>query len=121
DGRVSPEPDRRAGAVAGRVADDVQALLRLTAVDEAHEVPLAVAVDLDLDQSGQGVHDGHADAVQAAGDLVALAAELPARVQHREDDLGRAQRVVLRVDVDRDATAVVDDLAPAVFQQGDVD
>ena len=54
------------------------------------------------------VHDRHADAVQAAGDLVALAAELAAGVEHREHDLGRRLVGVLGVRVDRDAAAVVD-------------
>ena len=54
--------------------------------------------------------------MQAAGDLVAAAAELAAGVQHGEHD--RDGRDALdRVDVDRDAAAVVDDLDAAVLQQ----
>src|SRR5690606_32471491 len=53
--------------------------------------------------------------------LVAVAAELPTGVQHGDDDLGGAEGVVLRVDVDGNATSVVDDLAPTVVEQGDVD
>ena len=41
-------------------------------------------LDLDLSAAGQRVDDGDADAVQAAGDLVAAAAELAAGVQHGE-------------------------------------
>ena len=71
-------------------------------------------------RSRQGVDDRHADAVEAAGDLVAVAAELAAAVQLGEGDLD-AGHLVLAVDVGRDAAAVVDDLAAAVGQQGDVD
>ena len=60
-----------------------------------------------------------ADAVQAAGYLVAAAAELPAGVEHGHDHLERA--LSGRVLVDRDAAAVVDDLAAPVLVQGDVD
>ena len=70
---------------------------------------VAVAADLDEQLLGQRVDDRHADAVQAAGDLVAAAvAELAAGVQHRQHDLdGRA--ALLLHDRDRDAAAVVDD------------
>ena len=46
--------------------------------------------------------------MQAAGDLVAGAAELAAGVQHGEHDLG-GRLVVLLHDADRDAAAVVGD------------
>ena len=61
--------------------------------------------------------------MQAAGDLVAAAAELAAGVQHGQHDLGRALALHAGVvgGVDRDAATVVDDLAPAVGQQGHVD
>ena len=94
---------------------------RLAAVDERLLVVAAVAVDLELEPARQRVHDRHADAVQAAGDLVALAAELAAGVQHREHDLGRRLVGVLGVRIDRDAAAVVDDAAAAVGEQRDVD
>ena len=55
---------------------------------------------------GKGVDDARAHAVQTAGDLIASAAELTARVQHGIDDLERgAPR--LRLNVDRDTTAVI--------------
>ena len=81
----------------------------------------AVAVDLELETARQRVHDRHADAVQAAGDLVALAAELAAGVQHREHDLGRRLALVVGVVVDRDAPAVVGDPAAAVGEQRHLD
>jgi hypothetical protein len=61
--------------------------------------------------------------VEAAGDLVAVAAELAPRVQHREDDLDGALTLVRprRVRIDRDAPPVVLDAAPTVGQERDVD
>ena len=67
----------------------------------------------------------HADthAVQTARDLVALAAELAAGVQHGEDDLGRTLALVRAggIRIDRDAAPVVVDADAAVGQQGDPD
>ena len=57
---------------------------------------VAVAVDVELEPLGERVDDRDADAVQAAGHLVAGAAELAAGVQHGEDDLGALPAVVLR-------------------------
>src|SRR4029453_14575238 len=74
----------------------------------------------DHQPTGQGVDHRHADAVEAAGHLVAVAAELAAAVQLGEGDLDAGQ-LVLRVDVGGDAPAVVDDPAPAVGQEDDVD
>ena len=50
-----------------------------------------------IEPLGQRVDDRDADAVQAAGDLVALAAELAAGVEHGEHDLGRGLALVLAV------------------------
>ena len=93
----------------------------LAAVDERLLVVAAVAVDLELEPARQRVHDRHADAVQAAGDLVALAAELAAGVEHREHDLGRRLVGVLGVRIDGNPATVVDDAATAVGEQRDVD
>ena len=57
---------------------------------------------------GQGVDDGRADAVQAAGDLIAAAAEFAARMQDRIDDLERGA-AGLGLNVHGDAAAVVGD------------
>ena len=68
---------------------------------------VAVALDLEVEPLGQRVHDRHADAVQAARDLVAAAvAELAAGVQDGQHDLGRGALLLL-VHVDGDAAAVV--------------
>src|SRR6185437_15432312 len=81
---------------------------------------VAVPVDLDLEQGRQGVHHGHADAVQAAGDRVRLAVELAARVQRGHDELNR-RAVLDRVLVHGDAAAVVAYPDAAVGQQRDLD
>ena len=57
---------------------------------------------------GQGVHDGNAHAVQAAGHLVALAAELAAGVEDGEHHLDGGD-LLFRVFVDGDAAPVVVD------------
>jgi hypothetical protein len=67
----------------------------------------------------EGVDDGHADAVQAAGDLVRAVVELAAGVQDREDDdrgvdglaadLHRAGRDAAAVVLDRDRVVGVDE------------
>ena len=114
---IGPEGDRGAG------------LLGLLALVERGEgdaaaVRLAphvtVAADLHLHADGQGVDDGGAHAVQAAGDRVAAAAELAAGVQHREHELdgGLALGGVHR---HGDAARMVDDLHAAVVQQRHLD
>jgi len=77
-------------------------------------------VHLDLEHPGQGVHHGHADAVQAAGHRVGLAVELAAGVQRGHDDLDR-RPVLHGVVVHRDAAAVVVDPDSAIGQQRHVD
>ena len=100
---VGQEGDDRP-AVVGR-AHDLDRALRHTAL-EALLVDLPVAVHLRKEPFGERVHDGGADAVEAAGDLVAGAAELPAGVELRED---RRQRGLVRAlhRVDRDPAAGV--------------
>ena len=58
--------------------------------------------------------------MQAAGELVGLVGEFAAGVQAREDQLDAAH-LLLRMDVDRHAAAVVRDLQRAVLVQRDVD
>ena len=72
------------------------------------EPSLSVPQDFDPHRLGERIYDAHTDAVEAAGDLVAAAAELPAGVEDGHDDLqGALSGGVL---VDRDAAAVVDHL-----------
>ena len=73
-------------------------------------------------QSGQRVHHRHADAVQAAGDLVGVGVELAAGVQLGHDDLGgRALELVVVLDAGRDAAAVVQHRDRVVGMDGDHD
>ena len=58
--------------------------------------------------------------MQAAGELVVLVRELAAGVQARQDQLDAAD-LLLRMDVDRHAAAVVRDLQRAVLVQHHVD
>ncbi len=96
---------RRARVVLLGLADLLHVARRLAA-RELLLVDLAAATDLCDEPLGQGVHDRHADAVQPAGDLVAVAAELAAGVQLRQHDRQRRQSL-LRHDVDGDARSVV--------------
>ncbi len=79
---------------------------------------VAVDVDVELEPLLKRVDDRDADAVQAAGDLVAGAAELAAGVQHGEHD-GRPPAGVLLHDADGDAAAVVDHGDGVVRVDGD--
>src|SRR5437763_271696 len=113
--RVRPEPHGRPGAL-GRLA--FGRLLHRAAARERSVPYVSVAVDFHVQLRGQRVHDRHADAVQASGDLVAAASELPAGVQHGHDDLERRPLVLVPGDRgDRDAGAVVaDGNAPVVVE-----
>jgi hypothetical protein len=90
------------------------------AVAEFHHVGLAVAPDRELELAGQRVDHRHPDAVQAAGDLVAVAVELAARVQHRHHDFGGGA-AFLRVHVRGNAAAVVDHADRVVGVDDDLD
>ena len=82
---------------------------------------VALAADLDDQRLAERVDHRDADAVQAAGDLVAAAvAELAAGVQDGEHDLDGRPALLLH-DPDRDAGAVVDDGDRVVGVDGDVD
>ena len=118
DLEVGHELDARAGAVG------LRALLQL-ALGRAALVGLGPLVALaphgQLELLRQRVDHRDADAVEAAGDLVAPAvAELAAGVQHREHDLGR-RALLLLVHLDGDAAAVVGDRDGVVGMDGDLD
>ena len=116
---VRPEVDRGA-ALATRRANLLDLALGLPArVDLL--VVLLVAEDVGRHLHAERVDDRGADAVQAAAHRVVLVAEFPARVQRGEDQL-EGRLLVLLVDVDRDAAAVVDDgRAPVVLVEVDLD
>ena len=103
DGGVGMEVDGRAGAA--RRPQLLQRTDRL-ALLEPHFPLRAVALHRRDELLRQRVDDARADAVQAAGGLVVAGLELPAGVEHGEDDLERAL-LRRRMLVDRDAAAVV--------------
>jgi hypothetical protein len=78
------------------------------AVAETDLVDLAVAPDHQLQPDRKRVDHGHADAVQAAGDLVGVLVELAAGMQLRHDHFGRRNALAL-VNVGRNAAAIVGD------------
>ena len=81
---------------------------------------MAVLVYFHFQPFGQGVDDREADAVQAAGNFIAAAAELAARVQLGEHQLDRGDPLLV-MDARRDAAAVVLDRAGPVLVDGDAD
>jgi hypothetical protein len=104
--------------------DDFDEAVDGVAAVELHEVLVAVAGDGEAQPLGEGVDAGDADAVQAAGDLVAVLVELAAGVEHAHDDLGGGALglvLVVHLDADRDAAAVVGDGDGVVGVDGDDD
>ena len=139
DLEVRPEAHARAGLGFLHLADRLEgravherlegrvggALLRVVefagfAAAEAHLVGLATAIDLHVEAGRQGVHDGGADAVEAARGRVGAAAELTAGVELGVDNLD-ARQPLSGHDVDRDASAVVGDGGGVVGVQAHVD
>ena len=113
---VGLEGDRRTVVLARRPLGEVG--LRLAALVVLRP-DVAVGLDFEVQALGERVDDGDADAVQAAGDLVAAAvAELAAGVEDGEDDLGRRPALLLHRP-HRDAAAVVDDGAAVVRVEDD--
>ena len=90
DLRVGQERDARARALALGQGATLRELVLLGPADVVLAPDVAVAAHLDVQRLRQRVDDRCADAVQAAGDLVAAAvAELAAGVQDGQDDLDR--------------------------------
>ena len=89
------------------IADHLH-LLSYAAAGKLQLVYRAVLIYLDLKPLGQSVYDRCADAVQTAGDLIASATELAARVQHGIYDLERGSSG-LRLNVYGYAAAVIGD------------
>ena len=120
DRGVGLEQDGRAGLLAvGHVADAPQRLGRVAAL-EGHLEHALVAPDGHLQPVAQRVHAAHADAVQAARDLVGVLVELAAGVEHRHHDLD-GRLALGRVHRDRDAAAVVGDRDRVVTVDHDLD
>ena len=80
--------------------------LRNIAAGKLHLIDFSVAVHVDDEPFRKGVDDRRAHTVKAAGDLIAPAAELAARVQNGIDDLQR-RLSGLRLNVDGNAAAIV--------------
>ena len=111
--------ERDAGAALVGHADFADRRLRVAAM-VALRIDLSAALDLHLEPFREGVHHGHADAMQAAGNLVGTLVELAAGVELREDDLG-GRDPFGRVRFDRDAAPVVLDRHAAVDVDRDPD
>ena len=112
-------PERDGGARGLGVAHDLHLLDGLAAL-EGHLVDLAVAADLRDELLGEGVHDGDAHAVEAAGDLVGVVVKLAARVEDGEDHLERRD-LLDGVLLHGDAAAVVVDRDRVVRVDGHLD
>ena len=115
--RVRLKGDGGAGVVGGTHHGH---LLCHVAPGELHFVNLTVTVDLDRQPLGQGVDHGGAHAVEAAGDLVAAAAELAAGVEDGVNDL-QSGLAGLGLDVHGDAAAVVHHGDGVALVDGDLD
>ena len=86
DGLIGLEGDQGSGLFG--IADPLQVSHRVSAVFEAEEELAAIAADGDVDPFGKGVDDRGADAVEAAGYLIAaVPAELAAGVEDGVDGL----------------------------------
>ncbi len=79
-----------------------------------NDVIEAVLINLRHHFAGECVHAGNTHAVQAAGNFVALASELPARVQFGENNFHRAFALFLDYAC-WNATAVIGHTARAIF------
>ena len=90
------------------------------AVVEGNLVFLAVAAHAHRYMGGKRVHNRNAHAVQAAGDLVAFAAELATRVQDGKNNL-YGRNLLFRMQVNRDTAAVVHNRDGVVLVNGNFD
>ena len=73
---------------------------------------LAVAAHLHVHCGGERIDDGNTDAVQTARDLIPIAAEFAARMEHGEHDLNGGHAALMHIDGDaapvvRNGNAVV--------------
>ena len=101
------------------LADHCQRTLRHPAAVRLAE-DLAIPANLQLQPLGQGVHYRHADAVETARHLVGGVVEFSAGVEDGEHHFGRRYPFG-RMDVGRDAAAVVDHRDRAVHVDADRD
>src|SRR5690606_3892285 len=116
---VGQEAHGGAGVALSDLVNDLQLGLLLAPL-KAHAVKVAAALDLHFQPAREGIDHGYTDAVQTAGEAVALVGELAAGVQAREDQFHAAD-LLFRVDVHRHAAAIVTHLDRAVLVQHDLD
>ena len=114
---IGPELHGGTGAVG--FADHLQIVADLAPVVFLL-VHLAVLIDGDLQVAAQSVDNAGAYAVQTAGDLVAVAAELTASVEHRQADF-HCRTAEFGMNAHGEAAAIVLHFAGAVLVQGHVD
>ena len=76
---------------------------------EAHLVRVLVARDIDFHPFRQRIDDRGADAMQAAGGVIDLAAEFSAGMQRRHDHFQRRLVLEFGMRIDRNAAAIVAD------------
>ncbi len=120
DSRIRQERDRGSRLLLRAGADLMELLLGLSAILKADAPDTAALLYRHLQPGGEGIHNRGADAVQAAGDFIAPAAELSAGVQDGIDHLhGGLSGLV--VDADGNASAVVRDRDGIVRIDGDLD
>ena len=117
DFRVGPEGDHGARMVG--VANAVQLLDRFAAL-KRNFMLATIAAHNNLETRGKRIHARNANAVQAAGNLIALAAEFTASMKDGENDLDR-RNFLFRMFVDRNSAAVVDDRDGIVLMNRDID
>ncbi len=117
DLKVGQERDRRPGLLRRAHLLEVG---RGLAAGELLVEELATALDLDVEPRREGVDHRDADAVQAAGDLVAVAAEFAAGVELRQHHRHCGEPLVLH-HVGGNARAVVGDRDRVVRMQDDFD
>jgi len=86
------------------------------AVAKAHVVLGAIAPDREVEPLRERIDDGDAHAVEAAGNLVGVLVEFPARVQLSHDDFG-GRDAFAGVDVRRNAAPVIGDFDGSIRVQ----
>ena len=77
---------------------------------------IAIAFDLDLCPDAEGVDDGNADTVKAAGNGIAVAAKFPAGMKDRQDNFD--SRFTDFMHGDRNTAAIIDDSDAVVILNG---
>ena len=100
-----------------RIADDLQRALG-GAAGKRNRMDLAIALDLNIHERAQSVYDRNTNAMQAAGYLIAIAAELTARMQHGQNNLN--SRLAAFVHINRDTAPIIDNSDAVILMNGHV-